>query len=72
MTQNEEIIMKNNFINFAHQKLQVTGRPEEIEIVHKSKRRRGGVEPVLVQLTSNSVKRNTISKKKTQTIKNFH
>ena len=58
-TQNEEIIMKNTFINFANQKLQVTVRPEEIGVIHKLKKRRDGVEPVLVQLTSNSVKRNT-------------
>ena len=53
-----------NFIKFAESKLEVKVKDSEILAIHKLRKRRDGIEPVLVQFSHNTIKRSLMKERK--------
>ena len=51
-----EGIMKTNFIKFAESKLSVSIKDDQIVAIHKLKKRRDGITPIIIKFTSNAAK----------------
>ena len=58
----EESMMRDNFIKFADEKLNVKIMDHEILAVHKLPKRKNGTEPVLIKFSRNCTKRNLMKK----------
>ena len=52
----EESIIKENFVKFCQSKLAITMEGNEILAIHKLRKRRDGIEPVLVKFNNNAAK----------------
>ena len=60
----EEEVMKDKFIKFAEEKLKLQIRRDEISAIHKLRKRKDGIEPVIIRFTNSSAKRQVMSNRK--------